>query len=257
MPDIFDRFVVKNMWDSGRLYDSCGYRRLLLRVAAEPGLEYHTGLGGPGPQQVSFAKCTAAPKDITVQRGAEMTRSAIPLGRSATMNILYVDTQPHEDPNENSVVVRLDLGSKRVLLMGDAEAGKRAAPSSDPEPNSIEAQLLACCRVALAADVLFAGHHGSKTSSRSVFLDAVGAKTFIVSSGPYQYSGTSLPDAEVITELRRRGEVWETGADDSSCRTNPGKIGTDADGKAGGCDNIRIDISANSALRTSYQHLAD
>lgn len=257
LPDIFDRFHVRHLWDSGRLYDSCGYRRLLLRAAAEPGLEYHTGMGGPGEQRFEFANCRTQPAAVTLIRGAEMIRGSVPLGAGATMSILYVDTAPHADPNENSVVVRLDLGGRRILLPGDAEAGRRAPPEEAPQPGSIEAELLACCRDALAADVLVAGHHGSMTSSRSAFLDAVGARTFIVSSGPYSYSGTSLPDAEVIAQFRSRGTVWSTLDNDVACAINPGKIGNDADGKPGGCDNIQIDITADGMLRTRYARIAD
>jgi len=50
-----------------------------------------------------------------------------------------------------------------------------------PETNSIEGMLLACCAAQLRADVLVAGHHGSRTSSRRTFLDAVQASTFIIS----------------------------------------------------------------------------
>lgn len=257
MPDVFDRLSVRHFWDSGRLYDSCGYRGLLMRVAVEPGLQYHTGLGGSGTQSFTFQKCAATPKTISVSLGSEMKTETVPLGAGASMTFLYVDTELHHDPNENSVVVRLDLGGNRILLMGDAEAGKRNPPSSPPDADSVEAKLLDCCRAAIAADVLVAGHHGSKTSSRSVFLDAVGARTFIISSGPYKYSGTSLPDVEVVQEFRGRGTLWATNDNDPACRTNPGKIGNDADGKPGGCDNIRIDILRSGTFRTSYQRLAD
>src|SRR3546814_3981510 len=75
----------------------------------------------------------------------------------------------------NSVVVRLDLGSRRILLAGDAEGGERKPPSEPPESGSVEAKLIACCAADLKSDVLIVGHHGSLTSSRRAFLDAVGA----------------------------------------------------------------------------------
>ena len=256
MPDVFDNYVVRNVWDSGRLYDSCGYRAFLIKVAAEPNVQYHTAIGSGSPHTFTFANCDSVPKSITVPLGPQLTVSTVPLGSGASMSFLYVDSFPYEDPNENSLVVRLDLGNRRILFMGDAEAGQRRLPSSPPDANSAEAKLLACCRSALAADVLVVGHHGSKTSSRSEFLDAVGAHSFIVSVGPYAYNGTVLPDAEVITELGNRGTVWRTDFDDASCRTNPAKIGPDADGKPGGCDNIQIDISA-AGLSTSYQRISD
>ena len=60
--------------------------------------------------------------------------------------MLYRDGETRGDPNNNSVVVRLDLGPRRILLAGDAEGGNRIrpedVPTSVPSANSIEAKLL-------------------------------------------------------------------------------------------------------------------
>jgi beta-lactamase superfamily II metal-dependent hydrolase len=61
------------------------------------------------------------------------------------MTILHADGAPHSSFNETTLVVRLDLGSTRVLLMGDAEAGGRQAPSVPPSAGSNEQVLLTCC----------------------------------------------------------------------------------------------------------------
>jgi competence protein ComEC len=60
------------------------------------------------------------------------------------------------------------------------------------------------------------GHHGSKTSSRQAFLNAVGASTFIVSAGPTKYGTVVLPDQEVIDELTPRGQVFRTDVNDAA-----------------------------------------
>jgi hypothetical protein len=52
-------------------------------------------------------------------------------------------------------------------------------------------------RTRLASQVMIAGHHGSRTSSRRA-LDAVGASVFVVSSGPRKYGSVVLPDADII-----------------------------------------------------------
>ena len=78
--------------------------------------------------------------------------------------------------------------------------------------------LLDCCADDMKADVLIVGHHGSKTSSRKAFLDAVGASYFIVSSGPTRYSTVTLPDDEVIAELEARGDVFRTDVEDDQCQ---------------------------------------
>lgn len=263
MPDVFNAFVVDNVWDSGRLYDSCGYRTFLLKVVAE-GAKYHSGLGGSGTHDFVFQECASAPKTVSVALGSELTPSTVSLGPNASMTFLYVDTTPYRDPNENSVVVRLDLNGRRILLMGDAEAGQRADPLSAPDPNSIEDRLIHCCGAALAADVLVAGHHGSKTSSRVSFLNAVqAARTpaeetiFIISSGPFKYSGTSLPDREVVEELDRRGALFRTDINDAACKLNPAKVGPDRDGKVGGCENVLITISGLGAVSASYERVSE
>ena len=92
----------------------------------------------------------------------------------------------------------------------------------------------------LAAQVLVVGHHGSRTCSRTAFLAAVGPSVFVVSSGPTKYGTVVLPDADVIAELEARGEVFRTDVEDAACAANAAKIGPDADGEPGGCDNIRV-----------------
>jgi competence protein ComEC len=257
MPDIFDAYAVKTVWDSGRLYDSCGYRDFLARVAREPGVILRTGAGANQDREFRFANCQSQPRALTVHLGPALELASVPLGAGAAMRFLYLDTELHADPNENSLVVRLDLAGQRVLLMGDAEAGARKEPSAPPDPGSIEANLLGCCAAELRADVLVSGHHGSKTSSRGAFLDAVRASTYIISSGPYLYSGTSLPDAEIVAEYARRGTLLRTDRDDAACRIDTDKIGPDGDNKVGGCDNILIELSEGKPLQARYFAIAD
>jgi competence protein ComEC len=158
---------------------------------------------------------------------------------------------------QKSPVRSLDLGSTRVLLMGDAEAGGRQNPSVPPTPSSIEGSLLLCCEPELAARILVVGHHGSMTSSRRAFLDRVGASVFIVSSGPTRYGSVVLPDQEVITELSSRGQVFRTDLDDQLCAQSQAKIGPDTDGKPGGCDNVRVTIPASGQSQVSYWRGSD
>ena len=256
LPDVFDAYKVRNVWDSGRLYDSCDYRKFLLKVRDEQGIVFHAAVGDNTATSYTF-NCAQQPKTITIPLGPRLTPSTVRLGRYAQMTFFHVDTQLHADPNENSLVVLLELAHRRILLMGDAEGGERNEPQSAPAPGSVEAKLLACCRAALAADVLFVGHHGSKTSSRTALLDAVGATNFIVSSGPYEYSGTTLPDVAVVQELSRRGNVWRTDRDDRACAVNPQKIGQDADNKSGGCDNILIEVTQAGVVSVNYNMIAD
>lgn len=172
------------------------------------------------------------------------------------MRFLHASGQRHSSFNENSLVVRVDLGERRILLMGDAEAGKRTDwENNDPLAYSIEGELLTCCTTELRADILVVGHHGSRTSSRRNFLNAVDADVYIVSSGPKSYSGVVLPDQIVITELESRGDIFRTDRDDIACATDNSKIGSDNDRNAGGCDNIRIVI--DNTITANYLDISD
>ena len=67
----------------------------------------------------------------------------------------------------------------------------------------------------------------------------------------------TLPDQVVINELAGRGEVFRTDNNDAACATNPAKIGPDADGQPGGCDNIRLVISDSNPLQVTTLHQSD
>ena len=125
-----------------------------------------------------------------------------------------------------------------------------------PDATSIEGTLLSCCRADLKADALVVGHHGSLTSSRSAFIDAVGARIFVISSGPHPYHSVKLPDEEIVQALKRRGDVFRTDIDDDACGTNAHKIGPDSDEDPGGCDNVVIRIDG-SAISAQYNRSAD
>lgn len=246
MADVFAAYEVGDVWDSGAVHTTCSYRDFIRAIANESGARYHTALQNFGQSTSAFdAGCRVDQEMLVLRHGARIDTDPVTLGAGAAMQFLYTDGSKHSDLNDNSLVVRLDLGPHAALLTGDAGGGSRKPPSVPPSPKSIEAILLSCCTAELKADVLIAGHHGSMTSSRSTFLDAVGAKTFVVSSGPFKYSGTMLPDPEVIAELDRRGDVWRTDVDDAACAANPEKTGPDADKKPGGCNDVVVRFSTD------------
>jgi len=260
MDDMLGAYDIGAVWDSGALNDTCGYRAFLDAVA-EKRIAYHDALGGDGTHdaKVKKASCHGRQRPATTLHLARGSRIGpvpltVPLSAGAEMTFLHADgtRRGPSDFNEASVVVRLSLGGRTVLLPGDGEAGGRQLPTLTPRPNSTEGQILACCMAALRSDVLVASHHGSKTSSRVRFLDAIGASQYIVSVGPKAYSGTVLPDREVIAEYERRGTVWRTDVSDRTCGTARVKIGAPADGKPGGCDNVVVDIGPADAMTVGY-----
>lgn len=95
-----------------------------------------------------------------------------------------------DDPNEGSVVVLVQYGAERFLLMGDAERGE-------------EQWLLSHDSAALHADVLKVGHHGSATSSTGEFVQAVAPRLALVSVGAGNSYGH--PSQSVLRSLAQRG----------------------------------------------------
>ena len=244
LPDVLAAYRVKSVWDSGAVNPICAYRRFVEAVRGAPGLVYHSARLPAGAHAIDFPKneCGAA-TSIALFHGEQIVAPmTVRLGERATMTILHADGAHHESFNDNSTVAMLDLGGVRVLLMGDAEAGGRERPTSAPTRGSVEGKLLACCRAALDADVLVVGHHGSKSSSRKALLDAVTPTISVISSGPTRYATVTLPDAVIVDELARYGEVLRTDRDDDACGRNAHKIGPDADGRPGGCDNVVVEI---------------
>ncbi|NOU33345.1 MAG: MBL fold metallo-hydrolase [Polyangiaceae bacterium] len=253
LPDVVDQFAVREVWDSGGLNPICGYRRFVEAVSKSEA-RYHTA-GAAGTREVDFGKkvCNLGPT-VRVRFDAAIAEGTpVPLGAGASMTFLHVDGKSYgsDDANRNSLVMLLALDDAKVLFMGDAEAGSRADPTAAESPKSAEGQVLAQYKKKLRADVLIAGHHGSKSSSRKVFVDAVRPKFSVISSGPMQYGKVTLPDAEVVEELQAAGKVLRTDVDDEACARAEKKIGPAKDGRPGGCSNIRIDID-DGKVRADY-----
>jgi competence protein ComEC len=265
LPDLFDLYQIRNVWDSGRVNDICGYRSFLTKIQNEHGIVYHDVHPAGGVNVVSEppkAACGThgAPFQVSIPEGQPIVRGlVVQLGTNASMMFLHADaTRYPNEVNRNSVPIRLDLGATRFLFMGDAEAGERDDQhSGPPRANSIEGQLLGCCLSDIRADFMVAGHHGSLTSSRVPFLDAVGAKIFVISSGPKKYSGTGLPDPAIVQELGSRGELWRTDFDDVHCKTDIAKVGPDNDNEPGGCDNILVRVPASGPVLVNYERIHD
>ena len=262
LPDVISEFRPADVWNSGAYNNICGYRNFLLAIQADPTINYHTATQDVGTEAVEFskAKCYGVQQPaqrVDLKHGARITDEKIILGQGASMTFLYADGSKRSGFNENSLVVMLELGSRRVLLMGDAEAGGRQPPSAIPTGGSVEGKLLTCCISDLKADVLVVGHHGSKTSSRVKFLNAVRPTVMVVSAGPTKYGSVVLPDAEIVTELERRGQVFRTDLEDATCATSPDKVGPKEDGRPGGCDNVLVTIASNGIIRAEYRRLVD
>jgi competence protein ComEC len=78
--------------------------------------------------------------------------------------------EPTLGPNDNSFIIKIEHGRRAALFMGDAE-------------HAAEQQLLEEHRGSLRADLLKAGHHGSRTSTSPELLSAVRPGLATVSCG--------------------------------------------------------------------------
>lgn len=100
------------------------------------------------------------------------------------------------DRNENSMVLLLQYGAFRMLFTGDLEG-------------EAERRLAAASGADLKADVLKAGHHGSKNASSDEFLAEVTPRTAVISCGKDNPYGHPAP--ETLARLQKAGcRVFQT-----------------------------------------------
>ncbi len=163
LPEVLRRYRVRTLITAGTPFDS--------------GL-YHALLSGALLRGV---KLTAVEADSTIRiADAVLTVLWPPVPRPHGMN---------KDVNNDSIVLRLEQGGKRILFTGDEE--------------SIVEKTLLAAGVDLRADILKIAHHGSVTSSSTGFLLAVHPKTAVISVGkknPYGH-----PNPVILRRLQSLG----------------------------------------------------
>ena len=99
--------------------------------------------------------------------------------------------------NDRSVVLRIRFGRRAILLCGDVEA---------------EAEGALVAAGGLRADVVKAGHHGSRTSSTAAFVAATDPAHVVLSLGWGNRFGFPAPDV-VAAWTAAGARVWRTGRD--------------------------------------------
>ena len=133
-------------------------------------------------------------KIIYARRGMQFD-----LGGGAILTILFPDRDPTNlESNMSSIVARLTYGTSEFLFTGDS-------------PQAIEKYLVSLDASGLKSDVLKPGHHGSRTSSSQIFLDAVRPEYAVISSGKNNKYGH--PHKEVMDALHAMGVETENTAD--------------------------------------------
>lgn len=113
----------------------------------------------------------------------------------AKCTILAPNSSSYEGANNYSIVIKLEYRDTSFLFTGDAE--------EISEKEMIDKGL------DLKADVLKAGHHGSRTSSSNEFLDAVNPEYAVISVGRDNDYGH--PNKETLDKFNARGiKIYRT-----------------------------------------------
>ncbi len=124
----------------------------------------------------------------------------IQLGASTTIQIFSpTGDESKLESNTASIVLRVVYGSTSFMLSGDA-------------PSEIEDYLVKTYGTQLDSDVLKLGHHGSKTSTSDLWLEAVTPKYSVVSAGIDNRYGH--PNQDVMQRVFKRNILTShTGTD--------------------------------------------
>ena len=122
------------------------------------------------------------------------------------IEVLNPDRSSKSSSNNDSIVLLLTYGARKILLTGDIE-------------RDVEEKLLDRYS-ALRADIVKVAHHGSRTSSSARFVGSTGASYAIISAG--KRSPFGHPHREVVERWRKAGaRILETaGAGTISVSTN-------------------------------------
>lgn len=242
LPDVLHCYDVKNVWDAGVRSDSAVQTAFLKAVAAVDGVRYHTSVEVPADHKAPVGEGSVLmPATVAWEQFARGDQQK--LGETgAKFIVVHADPSDHaSDLNLNSIVLRVELGRISLLLTGDIESGDRLPPSAPPARG--EQEMLETDPALLDVDILQVAHHGSMTSSRREFLDAVSPAWALISSGPFKYSKVQLPDAVIPAELQKVGAtVLETYLNDGRCPVED-RIGLDNPKSRGGCDNYVLEIT--------------
>ncbi|MFZ5895813.1 MAG: DNA internalization-related competence protein ComEC/Rec2 [Myxococcota bacterium] len=145
---------------------------------------------GGGPVYTEILRL-ARQRGIAIRRPTELCGRLHAFGSAAVRVLSPCPTfVPARGANDNSLVLEVSFGVRKLLLTGDAE-------------HAAERDLLATHAADLRADVLKVGHHGSRTSSGAELLAAVRPRLATVSCGVRNRFGHPVP--EVMARIAQAG----------------------------------------------------
>jgi competence protein ComEC len=177
----YDRSLDAVMMSHPNLDHFAGFIEVLRRYSV--GYDLESGRSHTIPEYTAFTTAVAerGVKKIFLRRG-----TTIDLGGGAVLIILSPEERDMgaKNLNDTMVVARLVYGKTAFLLTGDMEKGLEARLVKNGD--------------ALSAQVLKVGHHGSKTSSSEIFLQAVRPEYSVIEVGKNSYGH---PTQEILTRL--------------------------------------------------------
>jgi competence protein ComEC len=173
---IAEHFNVKNVWTNNEARNTAGYKKFTEVIA---------------DRNIFFSKYTKMERHQRIN-GVDVSLLYPPQD--------FLDRKESErwrNLNNNSLVVKASLDSISFLFPGDIMA-------------AAEKELVQIAEGRLAATVLIAPHHGSRSSSSEVFLGAVKPKVIIISSS--RKSRFNFPHPTVLKRYETRGSaIYRTG----------------------------------------------
>ncbi len=182
-------FNVRELWSNGDVNTTKGYEALMA-VCREKQIAVRT-------MDASTGKIAIGPVTFEVFHPPEGF-----LSRSVEID--------RDNRNDNSLVVKATMGETTFLLTGDIE-------------NQAESQLVNRVGRDLASTVLFAPHHGSRTSSSAALVTAVSPAVVVISAGAGNRFG--FPHAEVTNRYRAAGSrILVTGTHGAISMRSDGKM---------------------------------
>lgn len=161
-----------------------GFPALLKREPAEVVLD-----NGLGHISAEFRPILQAMKRSHARYRRLRRGQSVHTGDGVVLTVVGPTETSHEDPNENSLVLRLTYKRVAVLFSGDATRDSEAEILTS-KPN-------------LRAQVLVVGHHGSRDSTSPAWLAAVRPRIAVISCASRSRYG--FPSREITRRLAAFG----------------------------------------------------
>ena len=169
---VLARYRVRNVIDNGDVREDEGGRP---QLAMHEWLSRHPQVGHLDLTRSEIDPRNGATGPIVDPIGGCAASQVDPVVRALWSGDVGRETADH-DPNDDSVILRVDFGEASFLLTGDIEVKGIAG---------LLARYAAAPRL-LDADVYVVPHHGSRHSSTAELVARVSPQVAVISAGPYE-----------------------------------------------------------------------